>query len=347
MRIAILIGVSLAVLAGCGPTVPKITVNRPWTRELVGAEQLKTGMSMRVEAKGTSDTLLGTEQLLNQYIRKDLERLLVRRGYTIDGTSQTLVLIRYRSERLQTPVTASIGTSSSSLESSASGVRIATRVAMLSVSKVRFEFLHSISIEISSVSGEVIWKGEAVWNSNAYDIREAVTGAMQLLLSGTPSDKFKLPSVSKLKSTHTDNYFDVFCKDTWFSCPATPYRIKFRRPLPVIDPQYVFEHYLNNPEALPAYVDLIQFAETALPCGGLEFESPVNPKLWSKVMLGDRYVFEGSSDTVNVLIDLRGSANGYYPHRCWLATDKEFSEFQDKLLDWQHRVEEYFDMYEH
>ncbi len=272
--------------------------------------------------------------------------LLFRRGYLIDSTSPAKAHLQYRTDRFNEYETSTKQSSLGYGVGGRSGIAIATQIASLSNSKIKFAYVHSMTLEVSADSGDLIWKGESNWKSNDYDILKSIPGALELLLCSTPADTTKLPEVPVLKTSHIKNYYESYLQDKWYSCPATPYRIQF--PRVYSEATKSIEKYLKDPEGLPAYLDLVQYAETALPYGGLSSDSPVKESRWSKVMLGGRYVLRGTTvDTVNIIVDLHGSASGYYPHRCSIVSDKEYAEFQNKIIDWHKRVREYFDMYEH
>ena len=58
-------------------------------------------------------------------------------------------------------------------------------------------------------------------------------------------------------------------------------------------------------------------------------------------------IFSGpQKKPINVLIQLTGLSDGYYIQECKIATDKEFSEFNDKLTKWREILFDYYDVYQ-
>jgi hypothetical protein len=102
---------------------------------------------------------------------------------------------------------------------------------------------------------------------------------------------------------------------------------------------------VKDVKALAAYVDLVQTAEYSIPEGGGKWSNPLDSSLWKKVLLGARYYLGSDTSASNIFIELYGQTDGYKLEKCWIGTDKEYSQFQDKLAKWQRALSDYYDYY--
>ncbi|MFH1863034.1 MAG: hypothetical protein ABH878_09530, partial [bacterium] len=185
---------------------------------------------------------------------------------------------------------------------------------------------------------EPIWKNDALWNTNDPDVNEKGKFVLQLILSKLPNDPKYRPDIKEIKPEHEVNYINIECLNRWFTCPALPYRISFgsktklqKRPLEGIE----------NPQALAAYVDLIQTAEMALPLGEGNPKDPLDLSLWSQVQLGGQYLLGPDKQAINALVILHGKRDGYYIQKCWLVSDEEFARFKSDLSAWRQTLLDY------
>lgn len=207
-------------------------------------------------------------------------------------------------------------------------------------------YTHTIAIEISSKDGLALWKGESTWDTGDLNILIGIIPALQLILSDLPSDRSVRPEVPEVKDTHINNYFRLMCKDAWFTCPALPYRIYFaEHSQSIAGPKAPVG--INNPNALAAYVDLVQTAEYALPGGDEKaWKNPLELSLWKNVTLGGQYFLGPDKKAVNIIIELTGKSDGYYIEKCKIADDKEYSDFNLRLRMWREALYYYYDVYE-
>ena len=376
MRHFVVFGLLPLVILGCGATVPRYEVWRPWTRVLGEGQAVPIGQSIQIRVEGTTDPMPGHEELLQDQLASIAGELLARRGYQIVESNPDLMLtLRYRTERVEefaaaasASVTAETASSvgmrfrSASVSDVGLGVAVASAVVQRltrtsSSAAVAIEtttgFVHTIELALAPPRQQPVWTGESRWQTEDVEIVPGVKDALRLILSRLPSDSALIPAVPALRDSHIKNFLDAYCGETPYSCPALPYRIFLRFVWP---PQYVQDgmgsygfrasELLLDPAALPAYLDLAQTAEFALPIGKGNYSKPLDLNLWKEVMLGGRYRLGPDSQLVNVLLELEGRAEGYDVKKAWLASDSEFAEFRDRLRRWQEVLRVFFDMYE-
>lgn len=363
----------LLILIGCA-TVPEFHVPRPWIRTLNSAEKPKIGVKLKVEVTGTTVPLLGNEQLTAESIREKLSYLLRRRGFIIqDNSPDYIVKLYYKTDRndkfrfssaIASYNTAAfaIATGSGAGATSGLGVSIARAVGALATgsstigrqsAEQLLSYTHTIAIEIHGQGDNVVWKGEAAWDSYELDIIKRILPAMQLILSDLPLDQTYRPEIHEVKKSHIKNFYYLEYQGNWFTCPALPYCMFFEEEIAkkgIITGTVLSEPELSSikdPNAFAAYLDLIQTAEFALPSGSDDWKNPLEESLWKKVTLGGQYLIGSNRKLTNVLIKLSGRREGYYIDKCWVADDEEYAHFEQKMQEWQGVLADYFDVYIH
>ena len=361
--LSILIILIVFLLPGCS-TTPQYQIWQPWTRIINSNDQLPYKSDIKLIVVGENASLLGNNSLLSNDIKDTFGYLLKRRGYNIvNNSEQFIFILKYRTERkdklrssssiISTNESVSgLLSSTGSLTSLGLGVSLAQAIsiegnssalASQNTMETITSYTHTISIEINNNDKETIWLGESTWDSKNIDLQTEILPSIQVLLSSLPKDDKYIPTVNKLVDGKERNFYLLRCKDRWFSCPALPYKIKFKK---LEDFDAILPLSVKNSEALPAYIDLIQTSEYALPKGSRNPKSnPLNSFLWKKVQLGGKYKLN-SSEEVNVLINLVGEPTGYLIDKCWIATDAEYSKFEEQLIGWQLILIDYYDYYE-
>ncbi len=352
----------LLVLTGCA-TTPTVRIWQPWTRIIESNTSIPLNSKVKIVVEGETLPLLGNNVLLQNDIKKKLKYLLERRGYDIvtDNSHFTLIL-KYKTERHDKLNSSSsmyssndnssiLLTTSGALTSLGLGVSVAQTISAISnhslaiyqnSTKTIKTYTHIISVEIYNEEKNLLWQGESYWDSSNIDLQTDIKSSIQLITSNLPKDKEYIPIVSQVKKGKGNNYYFLYCMNKWFSCPALPYLITFNSYQEIVD-DYI-PASINNPNALPAYVDLIQTAEFALPLGLKDYSNPLKNSLWSKVQLGQEYEIS-SNKTIKILIKLKGDKRGYEVTKCWIATNEEFSEFENRLNKWRESLIEYYDVY--
>lgn len=353
------------IIIGCA-TVPKLLVPRPWIRSLKSSQPINPIAKVKIEVAGTTTPLLGNEQLTADVIRDELSFLLKRRGFSVDNAlPEYVVQLFYKTERsdkfrfssavASTNVQAyAIATGSGAGATSGLGVSVARAIGALATrsstvseqtAEQMLSYTHIISIEVHGKDGVMVWKGESTWDSNELDMIRRIVPAIQLILSDLPSAQGIRPDAPEVKNSHVLNYFKLECEDTWFTCPALPWRIKFERN-PSSETRTSIPRSIKDPAALAAYVDLIQTAEYVLPDGNeKDWKDPLRISLWENVTLGGQYLLGPDRIPVNIIIKLTGRSNGYYTNECKIATGEEFSRFSGQFSKWRQVLQDYYDVY--
>jgi len=358
-RCCVLIALAM-MMASCGPTVPNIRVWRPWLRSLE-TEDIRPNARLSTAVEGVSEPLLGNEDLVQQNLKENLDRLLERRGFQIVGDNPDYeVRLTYAVKRED-----KLEIATSSYATSALGIAVARKVGVLAYKSAgsvavsvgeQAAYVHTFSVEFFTLDRKAVWKGEATWDTRELDVLSSISSPLQLALSGLPSDPLYIPMVPAVKVTHGLNYYTENCMGRWLTCPALPYSIAFPISAPEDSPYNwtlykakkgpVIPKDVNNFEALAAYVDLISTAEYALPTGIKEWKDPTAVNLWKKAKLGGRYRLGKDGQVVNVIIELSGSADGYIVRKAYIATDAQHQAFGADLIRWKQALRDYYDFYE-
>ncbi len=350
------------LVSGCA-TVPTRQIPRPWNRvssQNIGAPS----SSFMIKVNGENNILIGKDDLTNEEIMKVCKTLIERRGYKVQSENyQYNMIINYRTFRsdksvslsmnkyqsynrlgLMSSSTSGLGVSLaqvislSSSYSSASKVNVTTQVEM---------YNHTVGIDVVDTNNSLIWKGDVNWESPDIDITNYIFTAFQTVFSSLPTDNETLPKVRKFKESSFKNFINVFLKRKLFYCPAVPYYIGFQTARDSNTGLYSIIAGFKNKFATFAYIDLLQTAEYAIPdVKDAEWENPINPNIWRKVMLGGKYYIGDDKKQYNVIIRLTGTSNGYRIKDCGVVSDQDYHQFQSRLAKWKNILNNYYDFYD-
>ena len=362
-KLILYITLTLVVLifVGSCATTPEVQIWQPWTRILKNNISIPLESKLNIKVQGQTNALLGNEIFLQSKIKENLSHLLKRRGYQIEEENATFdVLLNYKTERTEKLTitskyfTGGISTFKSTVEPTSYygyGVNIArsisslatqTTTAMKSTAESMTLYTHCISIEIFDKNKKLIWKGESTWDSDNLDLQTDIVPAIQLIISSLPTNNQYIPHVAEVIKGSESNYFDINCKNYWFACPALPYRLSFHSQG---SSGYYNKEQIIDAKAFEAYLDLMQTAEYALPIGKEDiYENPLDYWIWSKVMLGGKYYLGPEKKLINVLIELKGTMKGYIVKKCWIASDSEYKDFEQKIVNWRNALIKYYDV---
>jgi hypothetical protein len=356
----------VALLCCACATAPVREAWRPWVRTQGEREALQPGAALSINVAGETSPLLGGEELLQEALRGQLALLLERRGFrVVEAGSEAAVALRYRTtaqERTSSVFTAtqrqfqlqSTGSAAGSASSGGLGVAIATAVAraassssstVTQVTRSETVYTHVLALEIEDAASTALWKGEASWESALPDLQGVAGYALRLLCAELPTLDEPQP-VPAVKRDRYDDFLRLEIRDRSFASPALPNPVSFynhgREQQAFVDPIEAEAQF-----AMPAFLDLLQTAEYALPEHRRDgWSNPLDPQLWRRVTLGGRYLVGAAREPVAAMIDLTGNAGGYRVARCWLAGDDEYARFQADLSQWRERLREFFDVYE-
>lgn len=354
-RFAAICLIACLSVVGCAAT-PQLSSWRPWYRVFDGhGITPKPGGTVRVIVKGTTEPLLGDESLFQAQLKERVSDLLSRRGYQLsDSAARWECTLIYRTSA-ETALRMSSSTYYSSRSSSwlasatalglgwgqgvryASGLSAATTTRTGASSSISVQeqegFAHTIAIEFHDVRGAEAWKGEARWKSNRLELSNGLATALQMIVSQLPSQAATAPQARQVKSTHAAIYYSAVCDGEMYSCPALPNNIWFPNAYNGKVPDQI-----KDRDALAGYVDLVRTAEYSLPTGS-------KAKPWSRALLGGRYRIGDATETIPLLIELRGTRTGYEVQRAWRATDAEFTNFESRISKWRDQLRSYYDVY--
>ncbi|MFH1700470.1 MAG: hypothetical protein ABIE07_07765 [Candidatus Zixiibacteriota bacterium] len=327
-------------------------------RRLNAGTEISPLANIKINVDGMTSPLIGDEKLLKKDIYEKSEYLLRRRGFNITSENyEYSIAVKYKTEQItksrveMSDYSSNLSINSSSQLSSGYGIMLSRLIGIGMSSSKKKQIVedvsvctHTLSIEALNAKGDVIWQGEAQWETSQLNILDEIVPVLQLLFSNLPSKESSIANVPKVKVDLAYNYFSVICRQSTFACPALPYYIRFNySDLKAYD---YLPRYIENPEALAAFVDLVQTAEFALPMGNKKWDNPISRKLWQKTMLGGKYRLGEDNNTVNVLVKLSGTKECYKVDKCYIASDEEYNEYLGQLKLWQNTLKNYFDYYE-
>ena len=349
--------VVIVLFTSCGPTTPEQPVWQPWTRTLDAGDLPQPPADFEIKAEGNTEVLLGSDGLLQDKLKAITADLLYRRGYQIGDSNPAYTLKLHYETKEETYTDTYIRTSQATATglSRSVGVFAASQVAAQATEsdaeiqeQEQKGYRHTLALEIVDNSYEDLkWKGETSWFSESKELDTEFYQPVQLLLSDLPNEEIP-PSVDKVKAERAETYSELRLVMHRFSGPAVPYSIRFADVLPTQPRELQAEQYLDdvrNPEALEAYTDLIRTAEYALPMNP-DYEYPLDRDNWASVQLGGTYYIGEDTEESRILIDLRGSEEGYYVDDARIVDEQEFRAFQEGLEQWQDALRSYFDIYE-
>ena len=348
----------LLSISGCY-TTPEIMAKRPWYRIISNDEVINIQSTCSIKVAGENTFLLGDDFLINEETKDVLCKILKRRGFVIiDHFGEYRMMFSYMTLKEKYNENISIGTQqfmyrSLTSDYSGYGVNIAIILNQAIIKNQSVEitsedviYNHTISLEIYNKTNEIIWKGESNWYSYNLDILDEINLPIKLIISSLPDQQDNIINVNKVNENRTLDYYQVFCDNRWFNCPAIPYRIKFPS---LSSSRGVKAHSLpnaiKNPEALEAYLDLVNYAEFALPTGSSNYDDPIDIDLWRKAKLAGKYCLGNDNDPVCIIIELVGHTYGYEIDKCSIVSESEFNDFQVKMNQWKKRLKDFFDFY--
>ena len=359
----------IVFILSCAKT-PIVNVKRPWVRILSSDIPIKPDSKVKINVYKTDGILLGDDKLLNNKIKKIVSSDLEKRGFKITTQDDYVYLltIKYKTQMYNQfemssytsvsydrfDVTSSSNSNSQVLLSAIlSAFANETEINQETKLKSKKNYMHIISLEIAGRDNNVLWKGESTWDTPNIDLFPQINTAIKLIVSNLPRDENKLQEIKLLKKDKIEMYFMLECANKHFSCPALPYWISFPKNTSGVtvstNQEYDDFYYLiknkviEDTYALPAYVDLLSNAEYALPVGEKDYSKPLDKDLWSKVILGGRYIYKDKK--INVLIKLVGNGFQYMIKKCQVVSDDEYSKFKQKLNKWNSALKDYFNMY--
>ncbi|MBU0519508.1 hypothetical protein KJ564_11305 [bacterium] len=347
----------LLLLMGCTTTAPVVEVWQPWTRIINSEGIIPLGSTFYLNVKGTTEPLVGEDDLLNHELYNVITSRLERRGFRVDSTDYDYkILLKYnttsiikRSSVFSNSSENYWGYSSSRnvgfLVAQAISIASANVTESVQVTRDELRFLHSISLELFNLQNELIWIGESNWDSNNIDIITDSLPAIQIILTDLPKSEQHIPIVRKLKSTHIKNYYRTKLERRWLVGPALPFRITFDEYLTSGVGKSWHYFGFKDLDIFPLCVDLIQTSEYVLPIGKKDFTDPFDSNLWGTVKLGGQYKTQPQGEPINIIIVLVGAKSGYFVDKCSVVTDDEYQLFKSQLDQWEQFLKNYYDFY--
>ena len=353
---------------GCTPTrlVPGW---RPWTRSVGDVAKIQPdAYALRIE--GEDHTTVADPGLVETRMGTVVEDLLQRRGFTrSDASAPYVVTLKYRAgsqlamsstTMMDNRTSASsfwagmaaanasrsrntgLGVAIAALVGIAAGGASASSSTVVQSTGAEVRYDYALSLVVTSREGAPLWQGDAVWASQDLDIIDEIRLPLQLLASELPSSAVA-PHVHRVKEDREETFWELYCKDRWFSSPAVPYRIQIKASS--------FSDPINNGQAYAAYLDLLERAEISVPInfrfGEDDYRDVADPRLWRKVLLGGEYRIGPLNEAAKILILLETNASGgYNVADARVATDEEYSAYLTRLSGWRAALKEYYDVFD-
>ncbi|MCH8569106.1 MAG: hypothetical protein LAT67_12605 [Balneolales bacterium] len=368
----ILITLSAIFIYSCA-TTPVVQVPQPWTRSMGDPQLIEHNTTIYLNIIGNEEHLLLDNSLVDRKIYKIIENQLMRRNFTITDNEQEadyLMVVNYSSRDVEVMRT-SVGTTQRSSQvnysQTGTGVLAALAVGAQSTqsqatsrveSRTHTAYRHTLGLSISSLEGEMIWTGESTWESGAVDILRRIQPVSQILISNLPGYAEMIPRVPAVRQNKEQNYYRLYIRGNRFFGPALPYSINFEG-LSSSGSGAIFVgsstqrsasqsgdlRSVSDTRILNAVIDLIQTAEYAVPHSP-EYDDPFYSQQWSRVNIGGRYFIGDDTEPSNILVELRGSREGYTIRNASLVHESTYNEFLVELEKWQKALSEFYNVFE-
>jgi hypothetical protein len=331
-------------------------VSRPWKRTLQEM-RIVEGSTVSVIVKCEETPILGSDHLVNSEISSAATDLLHRRGFIVSEQNPDYILkIFYKTIRVDKESSIQINQSGNWLSSrkiasgySGFGVMLANSLETLATSSAsmsqvatyKYEvFNHQLSCEIFPNQEDPVWKHDTYVESSDVNILNHSRSLLQIAFAELPSSEIIVPTVPKVRKNKVSDFTNQFLVNRSFICPALPSYILFR----IYDKDILG---VSHPEALMAYMDLLQTAEYAIPNGSeTDWEDPTQSRLWNKATLIGRYHIGSSKEPVNVVVNLSGTTSKYLVKECLLVSDEAFRAYQAKYDSWKQALQRYYQFFE-
>lgn len=337
---------------GC-TTTPNAHAPRPWIDVTPGSVAPATTSVVDIDVTGENHSLLGAEDPRIQQVSNHVARALSARGYQVSASSGDVhahfIYSTSPTTRLFTQNSASHSAyrfgSATALglgayvaqavhESSSSTTATTQRSEEVAVHQ------HRLALEFRA-DDRVVWTSNAMWESSTPDIQDDLDYALALMVSSLPHNDNELRRSPQLRTSHIETYYKENCEGVQMRSIAIPNYVRFPDRTSTGLPGRI-----KNPEALPAYVDLIQSADMVVPIGLDVWTNPASPMLWSSLLLGSEFELGPDGDRVYAMIELSGRTSGYLVRKAWLADQEEYTEYLNALDDWRNAVSDYYDWFE-
>jgi hypothetical protein len=206
-------------------------------------------------------------------------------------------------------------------------------------------FNHHFSCEIYMNQKDPVWKFDTNVESTEIDILNHTRSFLQIAFAGLPSSEEVIPFVPKVRANKISDFINQFLSNRSFICPALPSYITFRQ-------SQTNRHDMDiigvmNPEAMMAFMDLLQTAEYAIPDGSVkDWNDPTQKDLWKRATLIGKYRIGRNMESVNVVVHLSGTPAGYQVMECKLVNDEAFKAYQSSYDAWKKALYRYYQFFE-
>lgn len=364
LRTATALFIVLVAFSGC-TTIQPGAAWRPWTRTVGNAGDIRPA-EYTLHVEGVDSTTAGEGQALNRELGAILEDMLLRHGYPrVEDSATYAVTLRYRAgihryldfktvvnnettstttwetvvrerkdhrqeggeRRLDTVVVGSTGSTASST------------VVNSSTEKTSYDY--TVTIELQDSAGVMLWQADAMWSSPARNIIDQIFQPLKLLVHELPS--IPVPTrVQRVREDRAAAFYDLHCAGKYFSSPAVPYNIRFRE-------WEECERTLSDPYAFEAYIDLLEYAGTAVPLldYGMHYSDIKDDAPAEKLMLGGQYLIGDAEEPVFILLTLADSNEGCYEvNEAYVATEDEYVDYLYRLEQWRANRRARYQVYE-
>ncbi len=367
LRIKVLISIfMLGILFVSCATTPSIHAWRPYTRVLGSADIIGANRNLNVQVVGDTEPFIGSDQVLTSEIEQLVRQLLQRRGLQITIEPEVLRLeLSYLTEKkefVSNDLLIGTGSKYSSIAGSStaagygagvgvllaqmvSGTQQSNSTVISNRSDLVTSYRHTLAVEIKD-GDKVMWQSDATWISSTPNIQSELPTALQVMFSNLPNTSDLPVVVPEVKPEREDTFYELYCKNNWYTCPALPYRIRFPQSSGNSTSSNVtVSNFVEGSQAFSAFIDLLQTAEYALPKGSKNYSDPMSSSLWAKAQLGGRYKLGENGKEVLLIIDLVGESAGYVVKNCSIVTESEYSDHLHLMSEWQDALRSYFDIY--
>lgn len=184
------------------------------------------------------------------------------------------------------------------------------------------------TLEVDDRDG-ALWQADARWESVSPDVLPQVFLPLKHMLFALPSRPAPV-RVDRVRAGMGEIFYRQFCEHRRFSTPAFAWETGFG--------EWDDGAAVHNPEAFQAYVDLLEYAQDALPLlpRGSDYAEMSPDGRADAWRFGGEYFLGEEQDPVQVLVTVEDNGQG-----CYTVTDArvvsrgEFIGFLDELERWR------------
>ncbi|MFZ1728857.1 MAG: hypothetical protein WBQ23_09545 [Bacteroidota bacterium] len=362
---------AMFAFSGC-MTFPLTEAWRPTVRVVGNSDDLRPApYTLRVEMEDS--TTAGEGAAIKRQLGTILEDMLLRRGFTrvresavyamtfryrmgtrrfldwrteVNNESSTTTTWKAKAAKTQDSTGKKQDSRSKARKSDVDTVIIgktksteSSSAVTSSTEQTRYGFV--VTLEAANADSATQWQADVVWESESYDVLKQIFIPLKYMVHELPSVPHPT-AVERVREDRAAMFYDQFCAGRAFSSPAVPYVITFRK-------WDTYGDKIRDVYAMQAYVDLLEYADAALPIqeNGMEYSELDKVDIRRRLMLGGEYRIGDAAGPVPVFLTLEDNDMGSYEViEAHVGTPGEYIYFLARLERWQAAERERYEVFE-